>query len=145
MRTTVRRVALMLLLTSLPAESGASIDYCAMFTRKQIETALGKPVKAGHAPPLTSDACQWDAVDGKGVVHITAYFAGIWNDLSGRSSQRSVPGVGEKAYIGPAAEGGVQAGAVSGEAFYIVHLNPAPNDHQVIDLLRAVVARSHGK
>ena len=65
--------------------------------------------------------------------------------LSGRSSQRSVPGVGEKAYIGPAAEGGVQAGAVSGEAFYIVHLNPAPNDHQVIDLLRAVVARSHGK
>lgn len=79
MRTTVRRVALMLLLTSLPAESGASIDYCAMFTRKQIETALGKPVKAGHAPPLTSDACQWDAVDGKGVVHITAYFAGIWN------------------------------------------------------------------
>jgi len=96
MTTNVRRVALMILLFAtasvLPSSllhAGAGVDYCALFTTKQIEAALGKAVKAGHVPELTSDACRWDAADGKGVVDVLVYPAGIWNDLSGHSRRIS--------------------------------------------------------
>src|SRR5207302_5239302 len=60
-------------------------DYCALFTTAQIAAVLGKPVKSGNVPEMATDACQWEAADGKGVVSIDASFAGLWHDLSGRA------------------------------------------------------------
>jgi len=135
-----------------PKDSTA-IDYCAMFTTAQIGAALGKPVKPGRVPELATDACQWDAVDGKGVVSISATLAGVWFDMSGHASQRSVQGIGQKAYIGVSPLGGVQAGAVAAcgkrcptltvdNAFYHVRLDPSPSDDAVLGLLRDFIARS---
>jgi hypothetical protein len=136
------------------SSAGASaIDYCALFTTAQVGAALGKPVKPGQVPEMATDACQWDAVDGKGVVSISATVAGVWFDMSGHASQRSVQGIGKKAYIGVSAIGGVQAGAVAAcgqrcptltvdSAFYHVRLDPSPSDDAVLGLLRDFIDRS---
>ena len=137
-----------------PTSAGTSaIDYCALFTTAQVGAALGKPVKPGHAPGTATDACQWDAVDGKGVVSISATLAGVWFDMSGHASQRSVQGIGQKAYIGVSPLGGVQAGAVAAcghrcptltvdNAFYHVRLDPSPSDDAILGLLRDFIGRS---
>jgi hypothetical protein len=135
------------------SKDSTAIDYCAMFTTAQIGAVLGQPVKPGHVPEMATDACQWDAMDGKGVVSISATLAGVWYDLSGHKGQRSVQGIGQKAYIGLSPIGGVQAGgvAVCGQrcptltidnAFYHVRLDPAPSDDAVLGLLRDFISRS---
>jgi hypothetical protein len=107
-------------------------------------------VKPGHVPAL--DGCQWDAASGQGIVSIRAMPAGLWNDLSGRTSQRPVQGVGQKAYIGPSSVGGVEAGAVAPcdqcpaltveNAFYLVRVDPPRPDDAVIGLLRDFITRT---
>ena len=127
--------------------------YCALFTTEQIAAALGKPVKAGRVPEMATDACQWDAVTGKGEVTVMATLAGIWNDAIGHSGLRPVTGIGQKAYVGIAPQGGKQAGAVApcgtkcpaltiDNAFYVVTVNPAPSDDTVVGLLREFIKRS---
>jgi hypothetical protein len=177
----LRRAVMWMLLSGVPACSGAAgpasrasasadavtasgskaatsagtsaIDYCALFTTAQVGAALGKPVKAGHVPEVATDACQWDAVDGKGVVSISATLAGVWFDMSGHASQRSVQGIGQKAYIGVSPLGGVQAGAVVtcgqrcptltvDNAFYHVRLDPSPSDDAILGFLRDFIGRS---
>ena len=128
--------------STTPEAGNTSGDYCTTFTREQIGAALGKPVKPGRVPELATDGCQWDATDAKGTVFIQRYFAGLWNDLSTGAGQRSVQGIGEKAYIGPSPLGGVQAGAVAGDSFYLVRIDPAPADDAVTGLLRTFVTRS---
>jgi hypothetical protein len=118
-------------------------DYCALFTTEQIGAALGKSVKPGYLDPAKATAgCQWDAADSRGSVLIQVLPAGMWYDLSGGTGQRAVQGIGEKAYIGPAALGGVQAGAVAGDSFYLVLLNPAPAADATTGLLRTFISRS---
>jgi hypothetical protein len=133
--------------------ANAATNYCALFTSEEIAAALGKPVKAGFVPDMATDACQWDAVSGKGVVTVMATLAGIWNDMIGHEGLRRVQGIGQKAYVGIAAVGGTQAGAVAacagkcpsmavGDAFYIVRIDPAPSDEAVLGLLREFIKRS---
>jgi hypothetical protein len=136
-----------------PSAGTPAVDYCALFTTAQVGAALGKPVKPGRAPEMATDACEWDAVDGKGVVSISATLAGVWFDMSGHASQRSVQGIGQKAYIGVSPLGGVQAGAVAAcgqrcptltvdNAFYHVRLDPSPSDDAVLGILRDFIGRS---
>src|SRR5258705_12602227 len=80
-----------------PETGNTSGDYCTTFTTEQIAAALGKPVRPGRVPELAAEGCQWDAADAKGTVFIQKYSAGLWNDLSGGTGQRSVQGIGEKA------------------------------------------------
>jgi hypothetical protein len=128
--------------TVKPTGNTAS-DYCALFTTEQIGVALGRSVKPGYVDPAKATAgCQWDAADSKGSVLIQALPAGMWYDLSGGTGQRSVQGIGEKAYIGPSPLGGVQAGAVAGDTFYLVRLNPAPAADATTGLLRTFISRS---
>jgi hypothetical protein len=136
------RFSLVLTLTLSVQPATSASDPCGVFTTEQIATALGKKVMAGRVPPQAPEGCQWDAADGRGTVMIQPFPAGLWFDLSGRTGQRPVPGVGEKAYIGPSPLGGVQAGAVAGEVFYLVRMNPAPADGAVIALLGKYVAQS---
>jgi hypothetical protein len=135
------------------AIDNAATNYCTLFTTDQIAAALGKPVKAGHVPDMATDACQWDAANGKGVVTVMATLAGIWNDLRAHEGLRSVQGIGQKAYVGMSAAGGTQAGAVAAcggkcpamtidNAFYLVRLDPAPSDDAVLGLLREFIKRS---
>jgi hypothetical protein len=129
-------------------DAATSVDYCALFTTDEIAKALGKPVTAGHLPeaaapglPPHAEACIWDAADGHGQVLVQTQFAGLWYDLTGRPNQRAVDGIGEKAYIGHTPGGDVQAGAVVGDAFYHVLLDPPPGDDAVIGLLKTLVSR----
>jgi hypothetical protein len=132
--------------------NSAATSYCTLFTTDQIAAALGKPVKAGHVPEMATDACQWDAATGKGVVTVMATMAGIWNDMIGHEGLRRVQGVGQKAYVGISGAGGTQAGAVApcgkcpamtvDNAFYLVRIDPAPSDDAVLGLLREFIKRS---
>jgi hypothetical protein len=135
------------------AADNATTSYCTLFTTDQIAAALGKPVEAGHLPEMATDACQWDAANGKGVVTVMATLAGIWNDMIGHEGLRRVQGIGQKAYVGISGAGGTQAGAVApcggkcpamtvDNAFYLVRIDPAPSDDAVLGLLREFIKRS---
>jgi hypothetical protein len=135
------------------AANNATTSYCTLFTTDQMAATLGKPVKAGHVPEMASDACQWDAASGKGVVTVMATLAGIWNDMRAHEGLRPVQGIGQKAYVGISAAGGMQAGAVAAcgtkcpamtvdNAFYLVRIDPAPSDDVVLGLLREFIKRS---
>src|SRR5262249_19892737 len=119
MAQTSKAVLPLLLVVSLfvPSHRISAADnprsYCSLFTSDQIASMLGKPVKAGSAPEMATDACQWDAASGKGVVTVMATAAGIWNDMFRPQRQRQVPGIGQKAYVGMSAAGGTEAGAVA--------------------------------
>jgi len=118
-------------------------DICAMFTLERISGVLGMPVKTGRgeSSELTA-SCSWDAVDGHGRVFAQKLPGGIWNDLSGHDGQRTISGIGDKAYVGVSPAGGVQAGAVAAGSFYHVVVDPAPSEDDVVRFLRAFLNQS---
>src|ERR1700742_3669684 len=148
-RFAARLAAVLLSLGILPGSLAVSFAAtegsatCKLFSVAEVSKALGKPAAAGlYDAAKAENGCEWKAESGKGHVTILIMARGQWFDSVGGQDQRPFSGVGEKAYIGPSGLGGIQAGAIAGDHFYLVLIDPPAADSVARDLLKTFIARS---
>jgi len=138
-----------------PEDAGAVSELCGLFTVDEIAAVIDTPVEPGHVAGPLETACQWSAVAGGARVLIQKAEARYWEDGKGVEGYRELEGIGERAYVVPDPLGGVRASAVTADSAYWVIAGPyegfsfeertpvaGPADEDIIQLLRAFIARS---
>jgi hypothetical protein len=110
---------------------------CKLFTVDEIASYEGAPVSAG-ANAAMGTGCQWVHRQGDGNTMIQVVTARYYEESG--EAVKSLPGVGEKAFVTPDM-GGWKAGAIQRDKAIIVSTGGTSSEAKVIALLKEAMKR----
>ena len=124
-------------LTGDAAGSADSTPLCKLFTVDEIAGYEGVPVTTGTNAAMGT-GCQWGDRQGDGYAMIQVASARYYEESG--TAVKSLPGVGEKAFVTPEM-GGWKAGAIQRDKVIIVSTGGTSDATKVVALLREAMKR----
>ena len=124
-------------LTGDAAGSADSNPLCKLFTVDEIAGYEGAPVAPGTNAAMGT-GCQWGDRQGDGYAMIQVASARYYEESG--TAVKSLPGVGEKAFVTPEM-GGWKAGAIQRDKVIIVSTGGTSDAKKVVALLREAMKR----
>lgn len=124
-------------LTGDAAGSADSNPLCKLFTVDEIAGYEGAPVAPGTTAAMGT-GCQWGDRQGDGYAMIQVASARYYEESG--TAVKSLPGVGEKAFVTPEM-GGWKAGAIQRDKVIIVSTGGTSDAKKVVALLREAMKR----